>query len=375
LKREVTAVNVISKKFQSDPNLFMAIALVAIAVDIVRVLPLTLTDMYLAPAGGGFHLFLGVADLAMILFMTAATPTLPAILAMIGGAVTGTVVQLVGVPAVSGWVSICVPWLLVNRGQFRLTRKEIFGVWAVGLVCCWGILVLLGHVVDPGMQGEDSVGWLYDTEEVEQDEIHPGLLVQFRKGPFLFMRRVQSVEGDEVILDADNPSFGEGYRALKIACSEVTGRVSWLFLPRALFGRSGSEWQKKAILIGMAAEKLPVPNASALYYNPRAEAWVVVDPSWRVIQSGEGKPLVLGLTLASIGSSALVVYDSREGFVEVAEHRFEEAGELHSSSIVIRYREDVIMIDGGGARNIGGLLPGESLPEATRRLVGLELSP
>lgn len=371
-------MNVISKKFQSDPNLFMAIALIAIAVDIVRVLPLALTDAYLAsPAGGGgFHFFWGVADLAMLFFLVTATPTLPAILAMIGGALAGTVLLVVGFPALSGWVSICVPWLLVNRGQFGLTRKEAFGVWgAVGLVCCWGALVLSGHVVDPGMQGEDSIGWLYDTEEVGEDEIHPGLLVQFRKGPFLFVRRVRSVEGDEVILGADNPSFAEDYKALKISRSEVTGRVSWLFLPRALLGRSGSEWQKKAILIGMAAEKLPVPNASALYYNSRVGAWVVVDPDWRVIRSGEGKPLVLGATLASSDDTVLTIYDSRKGFVKVAEHRFEEEGELHSSSVVIRYRGAVVLVDGSGARNIGASLPGESLPEATRRLVGLELSP
>lgn len=367
-------MNLVSKKFQSDPNLFMAIAVIAIAVDIVRVLPLALTDAYLAPSGASYHLFLGVADLAMLLFLTLATPTLPAILAMIGGSVAGTALLLSGVPALSGWVSICVPWLLVNRGQFGLTRKEVLGIWgALMLVCCWGALVLSGYVVDPGMQGEDSIGWLYGVEEVGR-EIHPGLLVQFKKGPFLFVRRVQSIEGGEVILSADNPSFGEGYKALRISRSDVTGGVSWLFSPRALLSRSGSEWQKKAILIGAVAEKLPVPNASAIYYNPRLCAWIVVDPDWRVIQSGEGKPVVLGEILASMGGSLLTIYDPRKGFTIVEKRKYEDASEIRSSSVVLRYQGGVVLVDGNGTRNVGASLPGESLPEATRRLVGLELS-
>ncbi len=365
-------MNVVSKRFQLDPNLFMAIAFVAIAVDVVRVLPLTLTDAYLVSTGADFHLFLGVADLGMLFFLAAATPTLPAILAMVGGAIVGIVLQVAGVPALSGWVSICTPWLLANRRQFEPTRKEMLTlVGAIVLILCWGVLVISGHVVDPGMQGEDGIGWLYGvTGEFGEDEIHPGLLVQFRRGPFLFVRRIREIKGDRIVLASDNGQFGEGHRGLEILTSDVTGKVSWLFHP----GRLGNGlWKKQAIVVGMAAEKLPVPNASALYYNPRINAWVVVGPDWSVIQSGGGKPVVLGTALSSTAESTLTIYDPYQGFKMITEQRFEEAGEIQSSSIVIRYRGDVVMVDGNGARSVGASLPGESLPEATRRLTGLEL--
>lgn len=358
--------NFVRGAFVRDPNLFLAVAVVACVIDIMRVMPLMLADAYLAEGSPGTHLYLGVADGMMLLFLFAATPRIAVLMAMVGGSVLGIVIQVAGLPALSGWISISIPWILANRRAFDLSARERLHLMiAILFVLGWGALIWTGHVIDPGMQGENSIGWLYGVKPV--DELHPGLLVQFHKGNFLFVRRIQEISDDEVVLAADNPDFGEDYKQLRVPESDVTGQVSWLFYPTRIINRR-PEWQRKAITIGQQTDRTPAPCSAGLYHNTRLETWVVVGPEWNVIQSGTGSPHVVGNFLVSVGNGRIVVYDSSRKYDVIGRYSYTEVGIATTVAIIYSSDGEVKIIDREGGRLVGNIEVGESLGEAARRI-------
>lgn len=197
-----------------DHNRFFLIAGVAILVDFLRVLPLTISNLIagdVQPAG--LALKIGAADFALAIFLLLAHPTTKSGLAIVFGFLAGVTLQAVTkCPALSGWLAICLPWLLVNRKEFALSRNEWRLCWTVLPVTFIGYFgfVLSGHVVDPAMQGTHSIGWFYFTESHVPTV---GEAVQTRipwHGISLpITRRFASVKKGFAVLEADNLEFGE----------------------------------------------------------------------------------------------------------------------------------------------------------------------
>lgn len=360
--------NFVRETFVKDPNLFLAIALVACVVDAMRVMPLMLADTSLIERTPGIHLFLGIADALMLLLLFAATPKIAVLVAMVVGSAIGIAIQVIGLPAFSGWISISIPWILANRRAFDLSARERLHLMiAILFVLGWGALIWTGHVLDPGMQGKNSVGWLYGVKPV--NELHPGLLVQFRRGNFLFARRVQEISGDEVVLAADNPDFGEDYKQLRVPESDITGQVSWLFYPARFTKPSGyEEWQRRTILVGSQATKMPAPSAAGMYHNTSLGVWVIVNYDWDVLQSGTGTPHVVGNLVTSIGDSQITAYDPSKQYGVVGQYDYNEAGVATMKAIIYSSDGEVGIINRSGNRIVGEIEGGESLNEAARRL-------
>lgn len=357
--------NYIRIRFESEPNIFLAICIIAMAVDSMRVLPLALVDLSLNQDDANLHLFLGPADFILIAFFLLATPKIEALLAITCGVVTGISLRAVGFPAVSGWIFISVPWILSNRKHFHLSRKErVQLLLATLFISLWMIPVFTGHVVDPAMQGKDSVGWIYGAQ-ASPKELHHGLLIQFEKNGQSFIRRIHAIEGDELVLWSDNKYFGEDYRELRIKKGDVRGEVCWLFHPSRLLSK---DWIRKTIHIGHNAKRITLNNPKlTMYYNQGADVWIVATDSWSIVQSGDGVPIVFDKLLASVSSDHVRIYGEDMQIVEdvhVAE------SEIFDSAIVAfsASRRDVIVIDSGGLRNTGETKLGESINEAAARL-------
>lgn len=205
-------LNPVGKLWSRDHNIFLLIAIVAIVADVLRVLPLTVSNLLTGSNPAGMALKVGGADFLLAAFLILAHPSLWSIVAIVTGFLAGVTLQATtGCPALSGWFAICLPWLIVNRREFTLSVGERYSLLIIpALAIGYTALVFTGHVVDPAMQGPTSIGYFYTTSDRTPNV---GEAVQAKiawHGIALpITRRLDSVEKGLAMLETDDLELGE----------------------------------------------------------------------------------------------------------------------------------------------------------------------
>lgn len=228
-------VSKMSRIWKTRADLVLLCAIVMAIADPLRVTPQIFNDLY----GGvtsqsGHHLIIGAADWAALLVFALIRPELWSIVAMLSGLVLIITAKIIGLPALPGWTMMMVPWLLVNWRHVTLTHKEKRSLVTIlpAVFSIWAALILTGHVVDPAMQGQHSIGWVYATSD-EALSISDPVQVKVRPGVFL-TRRIASIEGERATLSADNANFGEiGNEEFQVDVSKLH-TISWATSPKKL---------------------------------------------------------------------------------------------------------------------------------------------
>jgi len=204
-----------------------------IITDILRVAPLVISELATGTQqSAGNAMFVGLADILVLMILVWVRPRFwPIASACAGMALGVTVKMFFSTPALSGWLAICLPWLIVNWKQFKLTRNEWLMMAKVApFYAVWAIVIFTGHLVDPAMQ---QIGWFYGTK--------PGIVeigdpVQIKVGPGQYLvRRVAEINNEEqtASLLADNANFGAIVpgKALVVRLQKLRA-VSWTWSPR-----------------------------------------------------------------------------------------------------------------------------------------------